>query len=97
MFFHALRFTGSRGNSLNTRLLGPVFKHRSRGPASVNAMCSLFKMHILPDSNQKHIENFPKTLKYPFFTLDVNKKYGLASSFRTSLHRHNLIDAQQND
>ena len=38
MFFHALTFAGSRGSCLNKRLLGRVFKHRLRDPASVNAM-----------------------------------------------------------
>ena len=38
MFFHALTFAGSRESCLNTRPLGRVFKHRSRDPASVNAM-----------------------------------------------------------
>ena len=37
-FFHALTFAGSRGSCLNTRLLGQVFKHRPRDPASVNAI-----------------------------------------------------------
>ena len=38
MFFHALTFARSRGSCLNMRLLGRVFKHRPRDPASVNAM-----------------------------------------------------------
>ena len=38
MFFYALTFAGSRGSCLNMRLLGQVFKHRPRDPASVNAM-----------------------------------------------------------
>ena len=38
MFFHVLTNAGSRGNCLDTRLLGRVFKHRPRDLASVNAM-----------------------------------------------------------
>ena len=38
MFFHALIFAGSQGSCLSMRLLGPVFKHRPRDLASVNAM-----------------------------------------------------------
>ena len=38
MFFHALTFEGSLGSCLNMRLLGRVFIHRQRDPASVNAM-----------------------------------------------------------
>ena len=52
MFYHALVFAGSRGSCLNMRLLGRVFKHRPRDPASVNAMkqtCVILFLHILPD------------------------------------------------
>ena len=35
MFFHALTFAGSRGCCLNMRLIGQVFKHLPRDPASV--------------------------------------------------------------
>ena len=38
MFLHALTLAGSRGCCLNTSLLGRVFKHCLRDPASVNAM-----------------------------------------------------------
>ena len=38
MFFQALTFAGSPGSCLNMRLLGRVFKHCPRDPASVNAM-----------------------------------------------------------
>ena len=38
MFFHALTFDGAREYCLITRPLGRMFKHRSRDPASVNAM-----------------------------------------------------------
>ena len=47
MFFHALTFAGSRGSCLNTRLLGGVFKHRPRDPASVNAMKQTCEIVIL--------------------------------------------------
>ena len=38
MFLHALKFAGSQGSCLKAKPLGPVFKHRPRDPASVNAM-----------------------------------------------------------
>ena len=38
MFFHALTFSWSGGSCLKTRLIGRVFKHLPRDPASVNAM-----------------------------------------------------------
>ena len=38
MFFHALKFTGSRGSCLNMKPLGEVFKYLLRDLASVNAM-----------------------------------------------------------
>ena len=38
MFFHALIFAGPQGSCLSMRPLGPVFKHRPRNLASVNAM-----------------------------------------------------------
>ena len=42
MFFHALKFAGSRGSCLNTRptgrVVGRVLKHLPRYPAIVNAM-----------------------------------------------------------
>ena len=38
MFFHALTFARSRGNCLNMRPLGLVFKRCQRDPASVNAI-----------------------------------------------------------
>ena len=37
-YFRALTSAESRESCLNTRPLGRVFKHRSRDPASVNAM-----------------------------------------------------------
>ena len=37
-FFHALTFAWSRGSCLNMRLIGRVFKHLMRDPASVIAM-----------------------------------------------------------
>ena len=47
MFFHALTFAGSEGSCLNIKLLGRVFKHRPRDPASVNAMTKTFVIVIL--------------------------------------------------
>ena len=38
MFFHALIFAGCGGSCLNTRPIGPVFKHLPRDPTSANAM-----------------------------------------------------------
>ena len=38
MYLHVLTFVGSRGSCLNTWSLGQVFKHRTRDPASGNAM-----------------------------------------------------------
>ena len=60
MFFHASTFAGSQGSCLNTRLLGRVFKHRPRDPASVNAMkqtCVIAFLHILPCFSVNHAEN----------------------------------------
>ena len=47
MFFHALKFAGSRGRCLNTRLIGRVLKHLPRDPASVNAMKQTYVIVIL--------------------------------------------------
>ena len=51
MFFHAITFAESQGSFLNMRRLGGVLKHRSRDPASVNAMKQTL-VHILPYFNQ---------------------------------------------
>ena len=68
MFFHALKFAGTRMSCLNMRLLGRVLLPRD--PASVNAMkqtCVIVIFAFLPDSNQKPTENTAKTLKYQFY------------------------------
>ena len=45
--FYALTFAWSRGSRLNMRLLGGVFKHFLRDPASINAMEPLCVIVIL--------------------------------------------------
>ena len=98
MFFHAIKFAGSRGRCLNTRPLGRVFKHRSRDQASVNAMkqnmCDRFSciFYLIPTSTALKTSLIHKNI--PFLTLDFSKQNGVSSNFRTSLRRHNVINAR---
>ena len=65
MFFHALTFAGGRRKLFEHELLGRVFKHRHRDPASVDAMkqtCVIVILAYLPDFSFNRAEN----IKYPF-------------------------------
>ena len=65
MFFHAFTFAGSRGNCLNMRQQGRVFKRLPREPANINAMkqtCDRYS-YILPDSRLKSHRKPQKVIK----------------------------------
>ena len=74
MFFHALTFAWSRGCCLNMWLIGRVFKHLPRDPASVNVMkqtcviviLAYFTLFQIANSNPICTENAAKTLDCPF-------------------------------
>ena len=91
MFFHALTFAGSQGCCLNTRLIGRVFKHLPRDPASVNAMKQICVMVVLAYFTLFHPKSTLKTLlKYlivHFLTLDFSGC--VLSNVITSSQRHN--------
>ena len=98
MFFHALTFAGSRGRCLNTRPLGRVYKHRPRDQASVNAikqnMYDRYSciFYLIPTSTA--LKTSLIHLNIHFLTLDFSKQNGVSSNFRTSLRRHNVINAR---
>ena len=95
MFFHALTIAGSQGSCLNPKMLGRVFKHLPRDPASVNAMkqtCVIvYSCIILSYFSIIRAENVAYTLNIHFLTLYFLKHNGVSvklSNVITSAQRH---------
>ena len=91
MVFHALTFGESQGCCLNTRLIGQVFKHLPRVPASGNAMkqtCVIVILTYFTLFNPCCTENAAKTLHCLFsYTGFLLTKWRWLCTFE----RHNIV------